>query len=129
MGYGRVTRRIVYPGPAYSAWVEIPDEWLGAHLLRRDQATKALEPYRADATLWRAALSLVLADNWGGVRGLEGHDPAQWDLTITPVAVLEWLCESVFDDFARAFVVPKAPSAHSGNGQRENLEMITTAGS
>ena len=88
-----MTRRIVYPGPAYSAWVEIPGEWLGAHLLRRDQALKALEQYRADVTLWRASLSLVLADDWGGVRGLEGRDPAQWDLTVTPIAVLEWLCE------------------------------------
>ena len=123
-----MTRRIVYPTQPYTAWVEIPDEWLGAHLLRRDQALKALEPYRADITLWRAALSLVLADDWGGVRGLEGRDPAQWDLTITPVAVLEWLCESVFDDFARCFVVPKAPSAPSGNGQKANLEPAITAG-
>jgi len=123
-----MTRRIVYPGPAYSAWVEIPGEWLGAHLLRRDQALKALEQYRADVTLWRASLSLVLADDWGGVRGLEGRDPAQWDLTVTPIAVLEWLCESVFDDFARAFVIPKAPSAPSGNGQREKAEMASTVG-
>jgi len=105
-----MTRRINCPLPAYpSAWVDLPDEWLGAHLLKRDAGIRAATKYGNDK-LVMFAISLCVADGWDGIPGLVGRDPAQWDFGRVPLSIIAWLEEAVFDDFSKAFTVPKASS-------------------
>ena len=105
-----MTRRIDCPLPAYPlAWVELPDEWLGAHLLKRDAGIKAAAKFGNDK-LVIFAISLCIAEGWAGLPGIEGRDPARWDFERVPLAIITWLEEAVFDDFSRAFVVPKVSS-------------------
>src|SRR3972149_7800013 len=70
----RMSRRIQCALPGYEpAWVALPDEWLGAHLARRDEAVRAASKY-ADGKITIAAISLCIVDDWGGIPGLEGRD-------------------------------------------------------
>lgn len=97
-------RRLYYPGDDYAAWVELPDEWLCEHLVRREGVLLmgAQFPLPPLADL---ALALVLADGFS-VPGIEGADAAAWDLNLVPVPVLLWLTATVLADFNRAFEVP-----------------------
>ena len=119
-----MSRRIQCALPGYeSAWVDLPDEWLGAHLARRDEAVRAASKYR-DGKITIAAISLCIVDDWGGIPGLEGRDPAQWDFLKLPIVLIVWLESVVFEDFAKAFTVPKASSALSPRGLRGLLTTI-----
>ena len=106
-------RRVQFPGADYpDAYVILPAEWLGAHLLRRDEAVRAAQAHpHANATLTVATVALALADEWGGIPGLSGDDPAHWDLTQTPLPLLLWLEVVVWRDFLMTFEVPKNSSA------------------
>jgi len=127
-----MSRRIQCALPGYeAAWVDLPDEWLGRHLARRDEAVRAASKYR-DGKITIAAISLCIVDGWGGIPGLEGRDPAQWDFLLLPIVLIVWLETVVFDDFAKAFTVPKASSAQLPRGWRGLLMTIRnqiTAGS
>lgn len=104
-----MSRRLEYPGAEHAgAWVELPDEWRGEHLLRRNQAVAAAAHYQ-DETITVAAISLAIADGWGGIPGLEGADPAQWNFELVPISLLRWMEAVVWLDFLGAFAVPKAP--------------------
>lgn len=104
-------RRVKCPLPAYKdAWVELPPEWLGEHLLKRDQAVRAsLKLNNSEITM--AAISLCIVEDWGGIPGLTGKDPAGWDFTKVPLPLLTWLEQAVFDSFKQAFSIPKASSS------------------
>lgn len=127
-----MTRRVNCPVSGYeAAHVVLPPEWLGAHLLRRDEVLAALEksPAGKSPTLTRAAIALALADDWDGIPGLtDKHDPATWDVTAMPLGVLLWLVEAVYADFAQAFVVPKVSAAPLPHGLTATAAM-STAGS
>lgn len=109
-------RRIDCPFPNYSdAYVILPPEWLGEHQQRHDRTVEAARKYN-NARLTFAACSIALADEWGNIPGLQGDDPAQWDFTKVPLSVLRWLEVAVYDDFLKAFIVPKASASPSPNG-------------
>lgn len=103
----KTSRRIDCPIPGYeSAYVVLPAEWLGEHLVKRDEVLDALS--LKNATLLRASIALAIADDWGGIPGLEQrNDPAKWELHKTPLTLLLWLVATVYNDFERAFVIPK----------------------
>ena len=119
-----MSRRSQCALPGYeSAWVDLPDEWLGEHLRRRDEASRSASKYR-DGRITIAAISLCIVDDWGGIPGLEGRDPAQWDFLKLPIVMIVWLESVVFEDFAKAFTVPKVYSSPSPTGWRGILMTI-----
>jgi hypothetical protein len=104
-------RKIYCPYPdSADAWVELPPVWLGKHLLRRDAAIKAAERF-GNGQITVAAIALCIAEDWGGIPGLEGKSPEAWDFSQVPIGVLVWLQVAVFSDFQKAFTVPKVPSS------------------
>jgi hypothetical protein len=127
-----MSRRFHFPGPQYpAAWVELPDEWLGEHLMKRDAAARAASHFN-DGKITIAAISLCLADDWGGIPGLEGRDPTKWDFAKVPILIMVWLEREVFDDFAKAFTVPKVYSPPSPRGWMDlwaSLKRKITVGS
>ncbi|MCC6192068.1 MAG: hypothetical protein IT318_23815 [Anaerolineales bacterium] len=100
-----------YPG----AYIVLPPEWLGRHLVRRDAARKAALQYGSEQ-ITVAAIALAIIDEWGGIPGIEGPDPVSWDFAAVPIPLLCWLQVAVYQDFVTAFVVPKASSLPSTNG-------------
>ena len=108
--------RIYCPLEKYAeAWVALPEEWLGEHLLKRDAAIRAAAKHKNNE-ITLAAISLSIADGWGGIPGLEGKDPAKWEFGKIPIPVLKWLETTVFDNFSEAFKIPKASSSLSPAG-------------
>ena len=92
------------------AWVEIPDEWTGAHVAKRDAAVKLASSVLniPSAELRNLVVSLALTDAHGNIPGMEDPDPANWDVTITPVPIITWLGSAVLDQYNSCYVLPKA---------------------
>jgi hypothetical protein len=86
-------------------WVDLPDEWLGKHLLYRDNAVEALSAIKQN-TLLQAGIGLALTDNWN-ISEITSRDPHEWKVDEWPLVLVSWLAQEVFVDFARAFYVPK----------------------
>ena len=66
-------RRIDCP---VGGWIGLPDEWLGAHALRQDEAQRKSESLPKPYQTWTVALALL--EDWGGLPGLDGK-PEAWD--------------------------------------------------
>lgn len=96
----------------------LPDEWLGEHAERRDEAIRKSQ--ELGPTLKQFAVSMALLEDWGGISGLDGN-PEQWDFTKMPLDVIAWISETVTIDFNQCFIVPKVSSSRSLNGS-EALE-------
>jgi len=100
-------KRLACPIQNYAdAFVVMPDEWLGRHLVRRTAAVTAAAAW-GDGQLTNAAIALAVVDEFGGVTGAPSADPKDWDLTATPLPVLRWLDDVVYAAFREAFVIPK----------------------
>ena len=108
-------RRIDCPLPDLEdAFVVLPDEWLGLHAQRRDQAVREAARYDSN-TITLFAISLAIADDWGGIPGLDGK-PENWDFTKVKIPIIAWMNESVLTDFNKAFIVPKNSLSPSPSG-------------
>lgn len=113
-----MTREVGCPWPQYpDCTIELPDEWLGEHAQRRDQAIEAAAEYKSES-ITRLSVAIALLENWSNLPGIDGP-PEQWDFTQVPLEILSWLDEAVLGDFAKALTVPKVSSDRSGNGQTE----------
>lgn len=118
------TDQATYPG----AYVVLPSDWLGEHLMRRDQALEASAAYQSQE-LKRACVALCLTDSWGGIPGLTGKDPATWDFKKVPVVLLIWLERTVLYDFAKVYLVPKDLAGPSSDGSTvPAIPTLTTDG-
>jgi len=101
------SKRVLCPHPDYlDACIILPPEWLGSHIRRRDEVVSAIGKQGA-AELYNLAIALAIADGWENIPGIEGEDPVEWDLEKTPVQLISWIGETVLEDFARSFEVPK----------------------
>ena len=108
-------RRVECPLPVYAeAFVILPDEWLGEHAERRDEAVR--KGQELGPTLRQFAVSVALLETWGNIPGLDGN-PEQWDFEKLPLDLIAWISASVTLDFNQCFVVPKVSSSPSPNGQ------------
>lgn len=94
--------------------VTIPDEWVGAHLKRWQDADHKLdgEDLGEFAHFAQRIISLfVLADAWTGIKGMEyGASPKTWDFAQTPIPIMMWLAEvatETVDSYLNAFLVKK----------------------
>jgi hypothetical protein len=96
-------------------WIGLPDEWLGRHILRRDQALAKIRESKQESELFiRFSISMALMEDWK-LPGLGGN-PEQWDLEQVNLTVMLWVSEAVLSDFGTALLVPKARSAPSQTG-------------
>lgn len=94
-----MTKKIDCP---YGGWIELPDEWLGEHLLRRDQV---LAKTSTTGIVKNFTLAIALLENWD-LPGLTGK-PDKWDVAKLPAAIIVWVASVVTADFAQVFEVPK----------------------
>ena len=99
--------------------IELPDEWLGIHAQRRDEAAEAgikSGLHERSITLFQFALSLALLDDWRGIPGLDGP-PEKWDFEEVPLEIIGWMNRVCIADFLTCFEVPKKVSSPSDSGK------------
>lgn len=120
LGDGQLmSRRIDCPLKGFEkGFIELPDEWLGIHAQRRDEAVEVAIESGLKETLLQFSITLALLDNWGGIPGIDGN-PDQWDFTVLPLPLIAWMNGEVLTDYLACFEVPKKSLAPSPNGQEE----------
>lgn len=122
-----MAHRVYCPLPKFrDAWVELPNEWLGAHAQRREQAIEAAQKYKSDL-LTRFAVALALAENWS-VPGLSGP-PDKWDFTQLNLQLIAWFNQEVLTSYGACFIVPKGLSEPLPVNGSTPTETTTTDGS
>lgn len=100
-------------------FVEIPEEWLGLHALRRSQFQTDLEKekkaddekgiLRYTIEMENAMMGLVLSDNFGNIPGCSPKDDwKKWDMTKVPLLMMRWISNTVIGSFNKTFEIPKA---------------------
>jgi len=111
-----MARRYDCPREGYEeSWIELPDEWLGDHSHRYDEAIKKIQPEWGE-TVKTFAVSLALLDDWR-LPGLEGN-PDTWDFAKMPLSIIGWVNGVVMRDYNACFFVPKVSPSVSRNGQK-----------
>jgi len=89
-------------------YVVLPKEWLGKHLIKRDEIVAGMRgtPLEDNEDMRRLAISLGLVDDIH-IPDLVGEG-LEMDITSVPLPVLSWIVDAVFADFLAATFVPKA---------------------
>ncbi len=86
-------------------FVVIPDEWLGLHAVKRDEAFAELDKLSDLPDAYRTfAVSLALADDWN-LPGMTGK--LNYDFSEMSLKIIAWVGHAVWGSFARCFVIPK----------------------
>ena len=99
--------RINYPNDDFPDTVVIvPKHWLGEHCQKRDAALLVSKEYKS-AELVNLCISLMIADGFENIPGIEGDDPAKWNLGKTPLKIITWLSAVVNGSFSSDYEVPK----------------------
>lgn len=110
----------------WGGWIGLPDEWLGEHARRRDEARERLNEQaeltkkKLPATWQNFIVAMAVLEDWD-IPGLTGN-PEKWDLAAMPWAVLDWLPMVVFASIASAQQVPKNSSAPLPDGSMAAAE-------
>ena len=93
--------RIDYPHG--DGWIELPDEWLGAHARRRDEA---IEKSKALPATWlEFAVAMSLLDDWQ-LPGLPKNTEL-WQFDLLSLRMMAWAKITVLESYAVCFRVPK----------------------
>lgn len=90
-------------------WIGLPDEWLGKHAARRDEAVKAATEKKLPTLYLNFAVAMSLLEDWGDIPGLDGN-PEKWDFDELLWNVMAFITGFVFGDVDRAMEVPKNSS-------------------
>lgn len=108
-------RRVGCPFPEWDdCAIELPDEWLGIHAERRDEAEKQARDRGLGDTLVQFAIALSLLDDWQNIPGIDGPPP--WDFQELPLRVVAWITNTTMIEFYECFEIPKKSSSPSPNG-------------
>ena len=105
-------------------WIELPDEWLGEHATRYDQAIEDSRKLNS-ATMTNFAVALAIAEDWR-IPGLEGK-PEAWDFGKINLSVISWISKVAITDYLMAVNVPKNSFGLSPNGQKSQPEKTEAA--
>ncbi len=100
------------------AYVDIPDEWLGRHALKRDEAIRFTIPFN-NMELTNLVIALLMVEDKGNIPGIAGNDPSKWDITETPLSLIAWLTDAVITDFNQSLHVRKNSSSPSRIGLKD----------
>ena len=91
----------------YGGWIGLPDEWLGIHARRRDEAiTKAIEA-KLPTVFTNFAASMAMLEDWGELPGV-GSNAQAWDFNAFKWPVMAWVTNQVGKDIADALKVSKS---------------------
>lgn len=86
-----------------SHYIEYPDEWLGKHARRHDEAIAKSKDLPATWREFTAAMALL--DDWS-LPGLP-KNPENWDFDAVSLPVMAWVKNTVLTDYYKCFQVPK----------------------
>lgn len=116
-----MTKRYDCPREGYEEfYIELPDEWLGEHVYRHDEAIEKADK-ELPPTLQSFGVSLALLEDWR-LPGLEGN-PQTWDFNKMPLSVIAWVNGVTLRSYNECFIVPKVSPSLSKNGQKKATEM------
>lgn len=87
-------------------YVELPEHWLGKHVILRDQAIEASKDL-GSMELTNLVVNLNLVEGFGNIPGIKGTEPEKWRPEETPLAIMAWLIETVTNDYLAAYNIPK----------------------
>ena len=106
--------RIDCPWPEFEdSYIVLPDQWLGAHSARYDEALEKARELPSEV-LRKFAIALVLLDDWR-LPGIEGN-PDNWDFEQMRLELLAWVGTTVWVSYWQCFTVPKVSSPASQTG-------------
>lgn len=108
-------------------WIGLPDEWMGAHAERRDEAQRKAEQTTQSDTLRAWIVALALLEDWGGVPGMDGK-PEAWDMKQMSWPVMNWIAQTTLADLQTALRFPKALPGSSPVGSTKATEKATNPG-
>ena len=112
-----MARRHDCPREEYAgSYIELPDEWLGEHSYRYDEAMAKAKDIEGE-TLRTFSVALALLEDWR-LPGLEGN-PESWDFAKLPLSIIGWVNGVVIRSYMECFIVPKGSPPLSQNGQTE----------
>lgn len=98
--------RIDCPFPKWQgAYVSLPDEWLGKHAAKYDEAIAKSEGLPVSLRNFAAALALL--DDWQ-IPGVPSNLTAGVNFAELPLPLISWVTQAVFASYNACFVVPKA---------------------
>jgi hypothetical protein len=111
--------RVDCPWPEWpDSYIVLPDEWVGDHSRRYDEAVAEVERQElSGATLRNFAVALALLDDWR-LPGLEGK-PELWDFSQIRLEIIGWVGTLVVSEYWKCFAVPKDSSPVSQTGTTE----------
>ena len=103
-------------------WIELPDEWLGYHAQRRDDAVRVLDEKKPDMgeTLRKFSVSLALLDDWS-LPGLSGNLENK-DFEELSLSIIGWVNLVTLNSFGACFVLPKVSLSQSPAGLMRSEE-------
>ena len=101
------------------AWIALPDEWLGRHMIAHDEARDAAKEavFSKHVVLVNFSICMALLDDWR-IPDLPAN-VREWDITSVPIPFMIWAANVVFPDYLGAFNVPKDFPPASLNGSTE----------
>ena len=104
-----MARRVDCPLSEFpDAWIDLPDQWLGEHAQRRDEAMSN-SPEGTGITLMSFAVALALLENWN-LPGLSGN-PEKWDVSQLRLPLIGWVNQIVLGEFNACFEIPKVSAS------------------
>lgn len=115
-------------------FVELPDEWLGRHILERDKTFDEFDrlPEKLSGTVRDFALSLALVDDWNlpgiGRRAATDLENLPSRFADLSGSVINWVILVVLSDFGKTFVIPKERSSRFIPGSNPTPEAARTGG-
>lgn len=113
-------RRRDCPWPQYSgAYIDLPDEWLGLHARRRDEAVEKARAAGLSSTIRDFAVSMALLDDWH-LPGLNGN-PDRWDFDQVGLPLIAWVNSETLIDFSSCWAIPKNSLPPSPSGLTEGM--------
>ncbi len=105
--------RIDCPIPGYNErnddgeavyFVVIPDEWMGRHAVKRDDAFMELDKMDLPAAFRTFGVSLALAEDWN-LPGMKGK--LNYDFNEMSLKIMAWVGHAVWGSFTRCYEIPK----------------------
>jgi hypothetical protein len=87
-------------------WIGLPDEWLGKHKLRFDEAAAKAAGLPPSFQTWAQAIAML--EDWGELPGIGNPEAVNFQAQSWPM--MEWITRTVFADLNSALKVPKVPS-------------------